>query len=49
MNKIGERKVTTNVTKSNVDYKQLAKVILEAYMKSRCIVNEQKRDVSSSG
>lgn len=49
MIKIGDRKVTTNVAKSNIDYKQLAKVIFEAYMKSRCIVNEQKRDVSSSG
>jgi hypothetical protein len=49
MNKIGDRKVTTNVTKSNIDYKQLAKVILEAYMKSRCIENEQKRDVSNTG
>lgn len=49
MNKIGDRKVTTNVAKSSIDYKQLAKVLLEAYMKSRCINNEQKRDVSSTG
>lgn len=48
MNKIGERKVTTNITQSNIDYKQLAKVLLEAYMKSRCIQNEENRDASES-
>lgn len=48
MTNIGDRKVTSNISQSIIDYKHLARIILNAYMKSRCVQNEENRDASKS-